>query len=88
MRRDVAAATGVLVGPPSAADIIHLLDDDVLDALLRKLDGRADAAESGADDHDPVMPEPRCHLRRCRLRHEVTSCAGRLRPVSTASARS
>ena len=34
VRRDVAAAAGVLVGPPGAADVVHLLDDDVLDALL------------------------------------------------------
>src|SRR3954453_5904789 len=83
VRRDVAAAAGVLVGPPGPADVVHLLDDDVLDALLGELDGCADPAETSTDDDDSMMIQ-----RGRRLRHEATSCAGRLRPVSTASARS
>src|SRR3954452_20689166 len=88
VRRDVAAAAGVLVGPPRPADVVHLLDDDVLDALLGELDGRTDATEPGADDDDPMMPEGGRRVRSLRSDHEATSCAGRLRPVSTASARS
>src|SRR3954471_9408056 len=55
MRRNVAAAAGVTVGPPGAADIVGLLEDDVLDPLLGKLDRGADPAEAGADDDDRVV---------------------------------
>jgi hypothetical protein len=51
VRRDVALAAGIAVGPPGAAHVAAALDDDeVLRALLLQPDRHAEAAEAGADD--------------------------------------
>ena len=50
VRRDVAGAAGVTVVAPRAADVVELLQDDEVHALLLQLDRHSQAGEAGPDD--------------------------------------
>ena len=60
--RDVAAATGVSVVAPRAADVLGPLEDDVVEAGALEGDRGAEAGEAGADDGDLVVGPIRSSL--------------------------